>query len=371
MADVVQNAVNEANRKIVEDNSLKLALEPQIAVPREQGRGREGAWTPRATWPSRSRSRCCRASSSADLSDVSVKKPVVEVAETRGRPSRSSAWPSRTAPSSPRRGARPPTATASWSISSAASTATEFEGGNGAGHPRRARLGHLHPRLRGAARRRQGRRQPNGRRSPSRRTTWRAHLAGKAAEFDVTVKEVAGAGRAGDRRRARQGLRHGIARQAEGRRPRRRSQRDFDAQSRRKLKQELLDALDAQVQLRAAAEPRRAGVRGRLGAGRGRHEDRQQDLRGRGHDRGGGARRVPQDRRAPRAPRPGACADRREGRYQGHRRRGHAGPRRAGPPVSPARRSRSGSSTGRTRRRWPRSARRSSRKRSSTTSSPR
>jgi trigger factor len=33
MADVVQNAVNEANRKIVEDNSLKLAHEPEIQFP--------------------------------------------------------------------------------------------------------------------------------------------------------------------------------------------------------------------------------------------------------------------------------------------------------------------------------------------------
>ncbi len=36
MADVVQNAVNEANRKIVTDNNLKLALEPQIEFPSDQ-----------------------------------------------------------------------------------------------------------------------------------------------------------------------------------------------------------------------------------------------------------------------------------------------------------------------------------------------
>ncbi len=33
MADVVQNAVNDANRKIIEDNKLKLALEPQVVLP--------------------------------------------------------------------------------------------------------------------------------------------------------------------------------------------------------------------------------------------------------------------------------------------------------------------------------------------------
>ncbi len=36
MADVVQNLVNEANRKIIEDNSLQLALEPRIEFPESQ-----------------------------------------------------------------------------------------------------------------------------------------------------------------------------------------------------------------------------------------------------------------------------------------------------------------------------------------------
>jgi trigger factor len=36
MGDVVQNAVNEANRKIVEDNSLKLAFEPQVQFPEDK-----------------------------------------------------------------------------------------------------------------------------------------------------------------------------------------------------------------------------------------------------------------------------------------------------------------------------------------------
>jgi trigger factor len=38
MADVVQNAVNEVNRKIVDDNGLKLAFEPAINFPQEQGK---------------------------------------------------------------------------------------------------------------------------------------------------------------------------------------------------------------------------------------------------------------------------------------------------------------------------------------------
>jgi trigger factor len=38
MADVLQNAVNEVNRKIVDDNKLKLAFEPAVNFPQEQGK---------------------------------------------------------------------------------------------------------------------------------------------------------------------------------------------------------------------------------------------------------------------------------------------------------------------------------------------
>jgi len=36
MADVLQNAVNEVNRKIVDENGLKLAFEPAVSFPQEQ-----------------------------------------------------------------------------------------------------------------------------------------------------------------------------------------------------------------------------------------------------------------------------------------------------------------------------------------------
>ena len=37
MADVVEKTVSEANKKIVEDNSLRLALEPRVKLPEDQG----------------------------------------------------------------------------------------------------------------------------------------------------------------------------------------------------------------------------------------------------------------------------------------------------------------------------------------------
>ena len=36
MADVLQNVVNEINRKIVDDNGFKLAMEPKIDFPSDQ-----------------------------------------------------------------------------------------------------------------------------------------------------------------------------------------------------------------------------------------------------------------------------------------------------------------------------------------------
>jgi FKBP-type peptidyl-prolyl cis-trans isomerase (trigger factor) len=63
MADVLQNAVNEANRKIVDDNQFKLASSLGSSSRRTRARSSR-PWTPRRTSPSRSRSRCCRPSSS-------------------------------------------------------------------------------------------------------------------------------------------------------------------------------------------------------------------------------------------------------------------------------------------------------------------
>ena len=307
----VQNAVNEANRKIVDDNSLKLALEPQVEFPERQGRDREGAWTPRATSPSRSRSRCCRTSSSADLADVQL-----DEAGRRGRrrarsTKRSSAWPRRTAPFAARaRAPRPPTATAS---------SIDFVGT----HRRRARSRAARARTStvelGSSSSSRASRTSSSAPRPARQRTVKVdvpgelrrptHLAGKAAEFDVTVKEVAGAGRA--RRSTTSSPRASAWKsldKLQGRDPRRDRSATTTPQLAPQAEAGSCSTRSTASTPSSCRRPGRAGIRGRLGAGRGRHEDRRQDLRGRGHHRGGGARRVPQDRRAPRSPRPGACA---------------------------------------------------------------
>ncbi len=121
MADVVQNAVNEANRKIVEDNSLKLAYEPQVQFPENKDEV-EKAMDAKADLAFTVALEVLPTFELADLSDVTVKKPVAEVtdAEIERIPradGQAERHPTR------RRTGRPRPATASRSTSSAASTA--------------------------------------------------------------------------------------------------------------------------------------------------------------------------------------------------------------------------------------------------------
>jgi len=75
MADVVQNAVNEANRKIVSDNNLRLALEPQIEFPSDQQEV-EKALDAKADLAFKVALEVMPSFELADLSDVSLTKLV-------------------------------------------------------------------------------------------------------------------------------------------------------------------------------------------------------------------------------------------------------------------------------------------------------
>jgi trigger factor len=77
MADVVQNAVNEANRKIVTDNNLKLALEPQIEFPSDQ-KEVEKALDAKADLAFKVALEVMPSFELADLSDVSLTKLVAK-----------------------------------------------------------------------------------------------------------------------------------------------------------------------------------------------------------------------------------------------------------------------------------------------------
>jgi trigger factor len=240
MADVLQNAVNEANRKIVEDNDLKLAHEPQVQFPENQEEV-EKAMDAKGDLAFTVALEVLPVFELADLTDVAVKKPVAEVTDAEITESLE----------------RMAKQNRSFETKDGAAVdgdrvvvdfvgridGTEFEGGNG--QDIRVELGSntFIPGFED---------QLLGLKAGDTKLVkvafpvnyMAAHLAGKDAEFDVTVKEVEAPGALviddemakGFGMESLDKLKDAI---------RDAIKRDFDAQSRRKVKKDLLDALDA------------------------------------------------------------------------------------------------------------------------------
>jgi len=240
MADVLQNAVNEANRKIVEDNGLKLAHEPQVQFPESQDEV-EKAMDAKGDLAFTVALEVLPVFELADLSDVAVKKPVAEITDTEINESLE----------------RMAKQNRSFETKEGAAVdgdrvvvdfvgridGTEFEGGKG--EDIRVELG-SNTFIPGFEDQLLGLKAGD---TKLVKVTFPVnymaeHLAGKDAEFDVTVKEVEAPGelKIDDEMakgfgmesldKLKDAIRDAI-------------KRDFDAQSRRKVKKELLDALDA------------------------------------------------------------------------------------------------------------------------------
>jgi trigger factor len=239
MADVVQNAVNEANRKIVDDNNLKLAYEPQIQFP-ESKEEVEQAMDAKADLAFTVALEVLPNFDLVDLSDISVKKPVAEVTdveindslERMAKQNRSFAAKEGKAESGDR-----VVVDFVGRIDG-----EEFEGGKG--EDVRVELGSntfipgFEDQLIGLA---AGDTKLVKVTFPTNYLA--AHLAGKDAEFDVTVKAVEGPGEL----KIDDELAKGFGMESLDKLKdaiRGAIQRDFDSQSRRKVKKDLLDALD-------------------------------------------------------------------------------------------------------------------------------
>ncbi len=131
MAEVIEATVRDTNSQIVTDRGFKLAAEPKVTLPTEQGRGREADQRSERSELHRRRSKSCRRSS-LPISRPSSSRSWWPTSATPKSTKPSPASPSRTGLMRPRRKARRPrAATASTSPSSAPSTATPFEGGTG------------------------------------------------------------------------------------------------------------------------------------------------------------------------------------------------------------------------------------------------
>lgn len=243
MAEVLQNAVNEANEKIVGDNSLKLALQPQIEFPKDEEETIvERALDAKGDLAFKVKLEVLPTFELADLSDVSLKKLVLkpsdeEIAEALQRmANQNRTFEPRPEGEAARSGDKV-TIDFVGRIDGA-----EFEGGKGEDVDLELGSNSFIPGFED---------QLVGARAGERRlvrTSFPAdyqasQLAGKDAEFDVSVKAVLAPGEAAidDELAKRFGmdsldkLKEGVAKAIGS---------DYDAQSRRRLKKELLDALD-------------------------------------------------------------------------------------------------------------------------------
>jgi trigger factor len=240
MADVLQNAVNEANRKIVEDNSLKLANEPQVQFP-EDKESIEKAMDAKADLAFTVALEVLPVFEIADVSDVTVTKPVAEVPDAevdealQRMAKQNVAYEAKDGPA-----AAGDRVTVDFV---GRMDGQEFQGGTA--QDIKVDIGSnsfipgFEDQLVGV---RAGDNKLVKVTFPANYTA--AHLAGKDAEFDVTVKEVQAPGELkiddelakGFGMESLEKLKDAVRGAIE---------RDFGSQSRRKVKKELLDALDA------------------------------------------------------------------------------------------------------------------------------
>jgi trigger factor len=242
MADVVQNAVNEANRKIVDENGLKLALDPQVQFPENKDEV-EKAMEAKADLAFTVALEVLPSFELADLSDVSIKKQTATVADADLQEAVERMARQNRTFTSKGEGAEAVSGDRVILDFVGSIDGTPFEGGKGEGVELELGSGSFIPgfedQLLGAKAGEQRRVNVTFPESyPGQ------HLAGKAAEFEVTVKDVQTPNEVAIDDELAKGM--GMASlDALKDAVRAAIQRDFDTQARRKLKKELLDALDA------------------------------------------------------------------------------------------------------------------------------
>jgi trigger factor len=240
MADVVQNAVNEANNKIVEDNSLKLAFQPQVKFSEDQAEI-EKAMEAKGDFAFTVELEVLPVFELADVSAVEVKKPVATVSDNEVNESLE------------RMAKQKATFETKDGVAENGDRVVvdfigkmdgeEFQGGTASDI--RVELGSntfipgFEDQLVGV---KAGDKKVINVTFPENYMA--AHLAGKAAEFDVTVKEIEAPGELKiDDELAKGFGMESLDKLKEAIRDA--VQRDFDGQSRRKVKKDLLDALDS------------------------------------------------------------------------------------------------------------------------------
>ena len=242
MADVVQSAVNEANRKIVEDNNLKLALEPKIELPKDESEV-EKALEAKGDLDFTVAVEVLPSFELADLSDVQVTKQVTPVTdEELDAALKRMAEQNRSFSPKPEGEAAAEGDRLTVDFVGRVG-GEEFQGGTASDIQVVIGAGSFIPGFE---------EQLVGQKPGESRTIQvkfpenygSTELAGKDAEFGVTVKSIEAPGETKiDDELAKAFGMESLDKLKEG--VRGAISRDYEAQSRRKLKKELLDALDA------------------------------------------------------------------------------------------------------------------------------
>ena len=240
MTDVLQNAVTEANRKIVDENNLKLAHEPKIQFP-EDRQEVEQAMDAKADLAFTVELEVLPTFELADVSDVAIRRAIATVEDTEIEESL-------TRMAKQNRSFEPKTGPAADGDRVTVDfvgriDGAEFEGGKG--EDIRVEIG-SNTFIPGFEEQLVGMSAGDTRlvKVTFPENYLAENLAGKDAEFDVTVKEVEAPGEIKiDDELAKSFGMESLDKLKDAIRGT--IQRDFDAQSRRRLKKELLDALDA------------------------------------------------------------------------------------------------------------------------------
>ena len=122
MADVVQEAINEANKQIVDNNGLRLAQEPKVELPTDQA-AIEAALEARGDLNFKVALEVLPKFEIGAFDDISLERPVAEVEHADVEQALDRLADNRRTFADKPEGRRPKTATASPSISSARSAA--------------------------------------------------------------------------------------------------------------------------------------------------------------------------------------------------------------------------------------------------------
>ncbi|GJE16843.1 Trigger factor [Methylobacterium marchantiae] len=241
MADVLQNAVNEANQKIVTDNNLKLALEPKIEFPGEASIV-DRALAAKDDVSFNVALEILPSFELADLSDVTLTKQVAKPSDEEIDEAINRMASSNRAFTPKDEGAEAATGDRVTIDFAGKIDGVAFDGGTGEGVDLELGSGSFIP---GFEDQLVGAKVGESRvvKSTFPEAYGAEHLAGKDAEFDVTVTAIQAPGETkiddelakGFGMESLEKLKEAVAGALGG---------DFEAQSRRKLKKELLDALD-------------------------------------------------------------------------------------------------------------------------------